>query len=427
MIHPKWSQRMIKVILVLMMLPGCASPLTPKPTATQSAIESVTPSPTEVVIVDPTSTPSVISNFEECVASGHLIENTIPRQCTIITGETFKEALSKGVIFSKVYDVDGERDYSLISTIDGGYLITGSVDDFRCLIRKVDRSGEKEWEQILGPELREEFQFTNGLFVCRSAWQIADGTYVVFGTGWHEMGLKNNYFFLRLDRDGTRKAAEEFRWRNDMSLQLDEQGKLFWLHLFGMLGYPVNTLDKGYAVIGRIGGYDSDDSMHIVRADANGNYMWDRNLCNDKNIVEEWERKAFCSNENLSVWDAIQMQDGGFVFTGGYGPVWLVKTNSNGFIEWIKSYDAVGSHAIIQTSDKGFLIAGNKQSDGLLIKTDQVGNIQWMKTFGGNRDDTFDKMIMNPLGQIIIMGSTDSLTVSTQKTWLLGIEFSEFE
>jgi hypothetical protein len=373
MIHRKWQQRMIEVILVLMILPGCASPVTPNPTTTQSVIESVPPSPKEAVIVAPTSTRTIISSFEECVASGHRIENTIPRQCTIITGEIFEEALSKGVIFSKVYDVDGERDHSLIPTIDGGYLITGSVDDFRCLIRKVDRSGEKEWEQILDLELREEFQFTNGLFVCRSAWQIADGTYVVFGTGWHEMGLKNNYFFLRLDRDGTRKAAEEFRWRNDMSLQLDEEVNPFWLGLFGMLGYQVNTLDKGYAVIGRIGGYDSDDSMHIVRADANGNYTWDRNLCKDKQVVEEWEKTIVCSNNNLGVWDAIQTQDGGFVFTGGYSPAWLVKTNANGFIEWIKSYEDARSHAIIQTPDGGFLIAGNKQRDGLIMRIDQDG------------------------------------------------------
>jgi hypothetical protein len=193
------------------------------------------------------------------------------------------------------------------------------------------------------------------------------------------------------------------------------------------LGYPVKTLDKGYAVIGRMGGHNSDDSMHLVRANARGNYIWDRNLCMDKSIGEEWGKTIVCSNGNLWLWDAIQTQDDGFVFTGGYGPVWLVKTNANGFIDWIKSYDAAGSHAIIQTPDGGFLIAGNKQRDGLLIKIDQVGNMQWMKTFGGDRYATFDRMIMNPLGQIIIMGSTDSMTLSNQKTWLVGIELSEFE
>jgi hypothetical protein len=167
--------------------------------------------------------------------------------------------------------------------------------------------------------------------------------------------------------------------------------------------------------------------MHIVRADANGNYMWDRNLCKDKNVVEVWQKKIVCSNENLGAWDAIQTRDGGFVFTGGYGPVWLVKTNTNGFIEWIKSYDAAGSHAILQTPDGGFFIAGSKQGNGLLMKTDEAGTMQWMKTFGGDRYATFDRMIMNPLGQIIVMGSTDSMAVSTQKTWLVGIELFEFE
>lgn len=352
---------------------------------------------------------------------------TYPRQCIGYDGEIFEAALPPGVIFSRVYGEKGhtETAYSIISTIDGGYLITGQSNYGSCLIRKLDSFGEKEWEHVLGEVLREELQTTNGFFICWSGKQITADDYTVIGTGRNEWSTQGNSFLLRLGDDGTKKSTEEFHWKNGMTLQLDEEGNQIWLSMFGLLGKLVETSDNGYAVVGRIWENAPDDSLHLFKADTNGNYVWERNLCQDKKAEAEWEKKIVCSESNL--WDAIQTQDGGWVFTGGNNPIWVIKTNPDGFIAWIKSYDAASSHAVIQTSDGGFLISGDQHQDGLLLKTDGSGNLQWSKTFGGDKYDTFTKMLLNLKDELIVIGTTESFGAGAENTWLLEIDLSKLE
>ncbi len=70
----------------------------------------------------------------------------------------------------------------------------------------------------------------------------------------------------------------------------------------------------------------------------------------------------------------------------------LYVLNSAFSIEWTKNLSGSQSNSVIQTSDGGFLVAGqgtfwnetsntNSDSAGLLIKTDSTGNIQWTKKY----------------------------------------------
>jgi hypothetical protein len=194
--------------------------------------------------------------------------------------------------------------------------------------------------------------------------------------------------------------------------------------LFGLAGELMETSDNGYAVVGRIWVDAPNGNTHLFRVDANGNYLWERNLCRDEYIKEAWEKEIVCSDNNL--WGGVQSKDGGFVFTGGYDETWLVKTNSDGFVEWIKTFEDASGHAVIQTPDGGFLIAGG-DGEGLLIKTDESGNLQWSKTLGGERYDRFTKMMINPKGEIIVVGSTESFGKGSESIWLLGFDLSGLE
>ena len=97
--------------------------------------------------------------------------------------------------------------------------------------------------------------------------------------------------------------------------------------------------------------------------------------------------------------DVQQTADGGFIITGatslGAGPsdLYLLKTTSDGTVQWGKSFGGAGNengHCVQQTTDGGFIIVGNTDTyvgggpwDIYLVKTAFDGTLQWSKTFGG--------------------------------------------
>jgi len=103
----------------------------------------------------------------------------------------------------------------------------------------------------------------------------------------------------------------------------------------------------------------------------------------------------------------IATADGGYAiggYTQSYGAgsndVYLIKTNSQGQVQWTKTYGGSGSEYIWhlrQTADSGYILGawtstwGAGNLDMLLIKTDVSGNVQWARTYGGtNREFTLD-------------------------------------
>ncbi len=96
-----------------------------------------------------------------------------------------------------------------------------------------------------------------------------------------------------------------------------------------------------------------------------------------------------------------QTSDGGYIVAGGtfsFGAgsrdIFLIKTGTNGNIIWAKTYGGTGweeAYSVQQTSDGGYIVAGRTDSFGagsediFLIKTDASGNVQWAKTYRGNK------------------------------------------
>jgi hypothetical protein len=153
----------------------------------------------------------------------------------------------------------------------------------------------------------------------------------------------------------------------------------------------------------------------------------------DSGPQEEWNR-TYGGNK----WDecsAVEVTvDGGYIFAGtknanGYdnqGDCWLVKTDSSGNMIWEKTYGGRGSDTgtdLCKTSDGGYAITGFTRSFGaggsdvFLIKTDDVGNEQWNKTFGGTQDDY--GLAIEHCGDegFIIAGATQSF--GAREAWLI--------
>jgi hypothetical protein len=102
-------------------------------------------------------------------------------------------------------------------------------------------------------------------------------------------------------------------------------------------------------------------------------------------------------------WSVLQSTDGGYVITGktysfgaGEADVYLIRTGANGDTLWTKTYGGTRrdeGHAVLQTPDGGYIIAGWTSSFGAgearayIVKTDAAGDTLWTRTRGRSLHD----------------------------------------
>lgn len=398
----KWAQ-LAKAIILVMILVGCSS----SKISVAPTILPLTTTPTQVSTVPPNPIPTTVN-----ISSSD--------------SETVTGALDEGIVFSKTYgNTTSQTGFYITSTRDGGHLIAGSANG--CWMLKLDTNGVTVWDSSFNEELGVEFQLEGASFWCWLARQTPDGGYVAMGTGYDaNFGQYRKNFIITLGQQGDLVSSQLIAEKGTKTPYLDKDGNLIWLTSFGIPREVRETLDGGYIIVGHFEQSSPDSNMHMIKTDENGAYIWDKNLCQDKNIHQAWEEEVVCSYNYVR--DVIQLQDGSFVMTGVDNGAWLLKTDPNGNIEWVRSYEreSSGGYAIIQMSDGGFLVASEKyvdqkQKDGMLIKTDSEGNLQWSRFFGGDKDDSFMAMEQRLNGEIIIMGRTESFDAGTY-LWLLGID-----
>lgn len=114
--------------------------------------------------------------------------------------------------------------------------------------------------------------------------------------------------------------------------------------------------------------------------------------------------------------------NGGFYMGGGIedtaGTVYamLYRFDENGDTLWTKKYgngnDFYSFNNARETSDNGFILTGSRtvgsNLQGLLIKTDSLGNIQWQQHYGGSGRDAAVGVLPLSDGKYIMGGSTET-------------------
>jgi len=275
--------------------------------------------------------------------------------------------------------------YSVQQTSDGGYIITGTTlsygageYNYNVYLIKTDGNGNEQWYKTFGGTDND---------YGRSIQLTSDGGYIIVGnTG----RIDNNDAYL---------------------IKTDASGNEQWYKTFGGsdfdIGYSVQqTTDGGYIIAGYTGSYGAGSSdFYLIKTDANGDSIW---------------IKTFGGSSGDYGYSVQQTSDGGYIITGttlSYGAgsydVYLIKTDANGNEQWYKTFGGLGldyGHSVQQTSDGGYIIAGNTSSFGVgysdvyLIKTDVYGNQTWYKTFGGTKNDHGFSIRLTSDGGYIVTG-----------------------
>jgi hypothetical protein len=222
-----------------------------------------------------------------------------------------------------------------------------------------------------------------------------------------------------------------------------------WSTVSGAIGYKWNT-SNDYT--------SASDNLDITSFTQNSLacntiytlYVWAYNNCGKSSptvislatdscisICREWQKTYSGGGSDLA-FNCQETTDGGYFIAGvsninaggGYGDMYLVKTDGTGNFLWGKTYggtDYEVAGSTQQTSDGGFIIAGTTRSFGYgeynlhyyLVKTDASGNLSWSKTYGGSKGKSEGGGVLQTRdGGYIMAGTTNSFGVGTLSNWM---------
>jgi len=130
-----------------------------------------------------------------------------------------------------------------------------------------------------------------------------------------------------------------------------------------------------------------------------------------------------------------QTTDGGFIAVGTtmIPPfaleklVYAVKTDSNGDTLWTKTYGNVRYYggAAVRQIEGGYIITGSGSvssqdfDDVILIKTDNDGNMEWLRSYGGQYNDAGGDVIEAPDNGFLVVGYEDVNSLNNENLYVI--------
>ncbi len=317
---------------------------------------------------------------------------------------------------------------SIVQTSDGGFFLGGysnsgisgdktesSQGYLDYWVVKIDDSGNIEWQNTIGG---------NEPDYLTSVIQTSEGGYLLGG-----------YSISGITGDKTEENQGDYDY---WVVKLDGSGNIEWQNTIGgdrsdILNSIIEDRNGGYLLGGNsVSGISGDkteanqgaDDYWVIKLDVFGNIEWQNTIGgNYPDILSS----------------VIQTADGGYLLGGwsysdnsgdktegslGYFDYWIVKINASGNIEWQNTIGGNGSEvlaSVIQTTDGGYLLGGNSNSgvsgdknesswyqDYWVIKLDEVGNIEWQNTIGGDRNDYLYCVIQTTDRGYLLAGESES-------------------
>ena len=195
------------------------------------------------------------------------------------------------------------------------------------------------------------------------------------------------------------------------TIRIDANGDSLWTRLFGETGNHyggsdvVNTIDSCYTITGNCTDGANESRLILLKYSDSGDLLWSQ-------IYREFWGKGI---------SLVQLEDGCYVIAGqsdhNDGDVLLMKTDENGEIIWMRNIGGPSvdfASSVKQTHDGGFIICGFYGTYSLelwLIRTDSEGDTLWTRFYGGAQNDWGNEVDQTLDGGYVITGVSYSYNV----------------
>ncbi|MGB5529930.1 MAG: T9SS type A sorting domain-containing protein, partial [Ignavibacteriaceae bacterium] len=309
---------------------------------------------------------------------------------------------SASIHWSKVYNSPGtiDRIHGIKQTPDGGYYLSGYIEGgfgfLDQIMMKIDASGNIIWAKNFGGLEADELR---QLSITPDGGMVVAGYNASFGVGAKEV----------------------------QAIKLSSDGNIEWAKTYGTFYEDFNlsiivTSDGNYMLAGAVditGSYGIRPTL--IKLDSQGNVLWAKYY---SGFYEDWGR------------DLVETPDGGFLLVGittsfGVGfsnDIYLIKTDSLGNVIWSKAYGGPAEdivYGVVLTSDGKYVIVGYTNSsgfgsyDGLLMKVDSNGNLEWFHTYGGYSTDYLNDVLESQDNGLVAIGKRASNTFGSDDIYLI--------
>lgn len=252
-------------------------------------------------------------------------------------------------------------------TSDGGFVMAGFTNSYGAgdndaWIIKTDVLGNVQWSKTFG---------NSGVQELEAIIQTSDGGYAALGIN-NSTGTQYYDFYL---------------------VRLDANGDSLYTKNIGGGGYEIGnsiqqTPDGGFILAGQSYSYGAEDGdFYAVKTDDMGVVQWYKNY-NNPGIQECHHIQNVPGGGFIMVGDADSLSNG-----LGDTDVWLIRTDNNGDTLWTKTIGGTkkdGGKTVENTIDGGFFMVGITRSFGLinpnyyLVKTNSNGVIEWQNSSNGS-------------------------------------------
>ncbi len=307
--------------------------------------------------------------------------------------------------------------HSIQPTNDGGFILTGIDDNnanpYNVALMKIDETGNILWAKCFAGDSIQWGEYveqtsSGGFIMVGRTNSFGAGEYDIYAIKTDSVGdtlwtrtyggpyddwspcihkARNGGYYIAGHSiiSGTTGAV--------CLIRLNDDGDILWSKIyntphFTMAQNAQQTADKGFILAGAFWSNYSQ-YIYLLKTDSVGNLEWDK-----------YYGPSF-SNAGSRGYGVKQTSDGGYIVAGNKGISSpglclfnIIKTDSSGNMLWDKVYGDTTANAIDyaytieETPDGGIMAAGTTHSFGPLqlymVKTDNNGNLEWSKTYGGS-------------------------------------------